>query len=450
MEKKHVSIIGSCVSRELFNTSLLREYAEVDTYIFQRCPWDMAPKGEANYQKQIMSLNYENFWLRTICYSFDKTAIKELRASASEYLLIDVYNMRANVFKAILNGVSYYFQSTTPHDALIVKKMKEERCFANIEIVPLNTPLEELPVKEGLKYLAKELKEIYDEEKIIINIPKNAEQYYFNGKKGEYSEEKLKISHSENERVLKWSKFLHKLLPSAKVLNEETNPVAMFGEYDDIKTYSSVPPAIHHSRIDNVKKGLRFLELMGISLQGKESKYLSDQLFMEMDKYIRVLSELKKFKRQQITLNNYFDQIENKNNVIIIITAKDDASNKFKYFRNRKQLPLKFYLGFRDSYIAVVDLGQNFVYEKVSTEKLSFSYKADGHTIDIESAGYCKGNISKVTIDNGPNISKNVRGLNIVVLDAKECRVIDSSHCDTFGDAELLIQSDFYNNIKIK
>ena len=40
MKKKHISIIGSCISRHMFNTSILEETFIVDKYAYQVCAYD--------------------------------------------------------------------------------------------------------------------------------------------------------------------------------------------------------------------------------------------------------------------------------------------------------------------------------------------------------------------------------------------------------------------------
>lgn len=121
----------------------------------------------------------------------------------------------------------------------------------------------------------------------------------------------------------------------------------------------------------------------------------------------------------------------------ILISARDDASNVDgieEDFRNLGLVP-KVSGAFRESYIAVID-HQQVIYEENSKGLLNASYTTEkDQQIEIESAGNECGNNASITI-NGVECAGNLRGLNVVVLDAENNEIVDSSVIDNFEDAE--------------
>jgi len=444
MEKISFSIIGTCVSRELFNTVVLSEFASVNTYIFQRCLWDMAAKGTNVSREDIDKIQTEPYTARMLYHSFNKTYFDDLREAGSEYLLIDLYNIRADVIKVLFKGNEYYFQNTTHNEIEALNKAKQIETFEDMNIEVIGKALDDFSVASGLEYFAGEIKKIYSEEKIIINIPRHSEKYYKDGALSSYPDNVKELNDKNDALVEKWSSYLCRLLPKAKIFSDGAPSVGMFSIYDKISSKADIPPAIHYSKVDLVRKSYRLLEMLGVKPSKSIEEYLSIELMKSMDAFMRLNSELNSFKKRMLTLNNYFEKIENKSDFIIIITVKDDASNSLKYFRNRSQLPLSFKIGFRDSYIAIVDKKRNFVYEKISTSKLEYEYEVENFTVRVKSAGWLAGNESFVSTDCQTNLSQNRRGMNIVVLNSVTLELVDSANCDSFGDKELKVVSKYF------
>ena len=105
-------------------------------------------------------------------------------------------------------------------------------------------------------------------------------------------------------------------------------------------------------------------------------------------------------------------------------------------------LGLKFNVGYRSSYIAIVDKSNNFVYEDSSQEKINYNYVINGTFINVQSAGFNCGSLSKIIID-GVDYSPNRRGLNIVLIRKKDFVVIERIHCDFLAGKDLFIEK-FY------
>ena len=94
---------------------------------------------------------------------------------------------------------------------------------------------------------------------------------------------------------------------------------------------------------------------------------------------------------------------------------------------------------FRASYVAVVDMKRDFVYERSSGANIECSYKVGNKYIDIISAGFECGNFSSVRVGDN-EYSHNATGINVVILKNKSLRIVDSFFADTFLDGSLTIR----------
>lgn len=140
-----------------------------------------------------------------------------------------------------------------------------------------------------------------------------------------------------------------------------------------------------------------------------------------------------------MTINEYFSNYKYFKNKIIVISAKDEPSKYFDLFVVKKNFGLSEKVGYRDSYIAVIDKKRKFCYEYASKDKYECSYQVKDKFIDIISAGYDKGNVSSIKIDD-QEYSMNHRGLNFAIFDYKTLTLIDKFSCDTHIDNSLTIR----------
>lgn len=140
-----------------------------------------------------------------------------------------------------------------------------------------------------------------------------------------------------------------------------------------------------------------------------------------------------------MTINEYFSNYKYFKNKIIVISAKDEPSKYFDLFVVKKNFGLNEKVEYRNSYIAVIDKKRNFCYEHASKDKYECSYQVKDKFIDIISAGYDKGNVSSIKIDD-QEYSMNHRGLNFAIFDYKTLTLIDRFSCDTHMDNLLTIK----------
>lgn len=143
--------------------------------------------------------------------------------------------------------------------------------------------------------------------------------------------------------------------------------------------------------------------------------------------------------------SNYFQYIKLlssiKNDLIIFISSRDAHTNpQGTKCLNLESLglTLEAYKKFRNSYLAVIDAGV-VIEEQLSSNKLiEFEYSWNNNTCIIQSAGYNVYNNDRTAISikiNDIEQALNGRGLNFVIWDKLQNKVIDSVAFDTFQDS---------------
>lgn len=454
MEKKHISIIGSCCSRELFNTSTLSEIFEVDKYAYKVCAWDLFNENKFSFDRETYkSLPIPEFRSRMIWYDLNKVTLSEITPEHSEYLMIDLLNIFYNIDEVTYNNKTVYVQEI--HDRLSLYKTQILQNDVLKNISWKRTKFEDFDkqkIIDGLKKLAEWAKENFDENKIIIHIPYPAQKYInYNHEILSFEEPYISDLNASCKIVEEYSNILHSFLPNSLIMKNLPNKLSAYGPYD----YKlERPSALHYSFYDYHRQSMSLLKLLNINepLINNYPSFIWDDL-KKNNLYWQQANELDYLKKLKInfynlTLNNYFDYIEDLNDVIIIISAKDEASKFINNLFYKKFFEYK--LSQHDSFIAILDKSRNFIYEQKSIDKLTYDYTIDDKIIHIESAGWHAGNICSIK-QNWINIelSKQHRGLNIVLLNSKTLEIIDSAYCDSWEDENLCVHSDYFENIKI-
>lgn len=138
-------------------------------------------------------------------------------------------------------------------------------------------------------------------------------------------------------------------------------------------------------------------------------------------------------------INQYFSNMKYFKNKIIVISAKDEPSRKLTLLEFKENLRLKMEIGYRNSYVAVIDNKRGFVYEKADKNIIDCSYQIKNNYIDIVSAGFDNGNKSSIKIGE-TEYSKNKRSLNIAIFHYKSLLLVDSFYVDTYEDKSLTIR----------
>lgn len=454
-EKNHISILGTCCSRNLFETIPLKDCFEVDKYGFQICLWDLFSEGLNIAKETVYKSKVEDFTARMFWYELSKATIKEIENAHSEYLMIDLDNIWGAVYKIELNDKIIYSQSTRNRILALredinqghINELKELK-FTKIE----NSDMDKSLVKQGLKNLADWALTHFDEKKIIINKIKLASDYFsISNQFKRYIDTRQIEINKTNGIIAEFEEYLESLLPNAIILNDDS-PIAAYGLFDSLE--NSAPDIDHYSYLSYYKKSMQLIEKTNLELKEYFSKPVSPleyALLVEYNKSLISNANYKNLSTYIVNLNTYIDKIENLDDVIILISAYDECSNYLKYFRRKAVLGLQMNVGFRQAYIAVVDKSRNFVHEQASPDKISYNYSINDTLINLQSAGYNAGNNSIIKIgENNENLSPQKRGLNIVILNSKTLDVIDIASCDSYDDKNLTIFSNYFNNVKLK
>ena len=220
---------------------------------------------------------------------------------------------------------------------------------------------------------------------------------------------------------------------------------------------------MHYTEYYYIEWSKRLINLLNINLSNYYSLKIEPNIYeciRYKNLYLKSLKNKKlaneNLKVNEYNLNDYVSNIENLSDFIIIISAKDECSNRLKSFTNKSLLDIKMNVKYRESYIAIIDKSRNFVKEIVSNDSINYEYKNDlphNAIIRIKSAGYECGNMSSIVLkinDSTTELSLNKRGLNFVLLNAKTLDVVDTFKCDTHLDPDLTIKSIYLSKIKIK
>ncbi len=454
MNKKRISIIGTCLSRNLFNTSLLNDVFDIDCYICQVCTWALFDKGLPVQKETIYKANVADFEARILWYELCKTAKDELVKYNSEYVMIDLHNIYADFYEISLGENTVYAQNNS---GIIDSRFHALQAVEELKGIKSRkaklTSLDRDVVVKGLKSLADFLKANYEEDKIILHIPRRASRYCdLQNNFIDYDENLVQKEIMHDSRVYEFSEVLKSFLPKAKVLYNLDNYTAKY-ILSNIQNGTPIPESNHFSDFDNINTAEKLISLLQIDYEKYRRRQISAleyEVLRYNSLYLTSQKDLLNSSKDFITLNDYFDKIEDLRDVIIVISAKDNAADKIKYFRNKAFLGITADIGLREAYVAIIDKSHDFIFEQNGTDKIKKEYSVEGHNVTVQSAGFVSGNISSVKVDDGIELSGNHRGLNIVLLNSKTLELVDTAYCDTHGDRFLKVYSQYFSNVKIK
>lgn len=205
----------------------------------------------------------------------------------------------------------------------------------------------------------------------------------------------------------------------------------------------------HH---DNLLGAIKVTRYLGEYLHANYDlpDHRGDPVYADLDKeWVRYQRE--KFNSEFLYITNlsdYLDHLQNADkDYTAIISVRDEAVMKLDDELRNKLRQLGFKIDFsvenacQNSFIGIWQDGK-VLYENLSKgnddpEQDVLEFKGimpDGKKYYVKSAGYKVGNESSIVI-NGTQMSKNGRGMNIVIYDSRHKRVIDSIVFDTHKDA---------------
>lgn len=213
-----VDILGTCYTRELFNTA--RNYV-VNTYLMQLSIFTMFSDPFLIEESDTKCRGNHNFKRRMICYEFNKQWIQRLLESSAEYLIIDL----ADVGRSILefdNPANVKIVST--QDILLtLAHLKEREEYSEISMKTIDA--ENYTDSELEQYLINFIKLIlgkYDENHIILNRVQMQKVYY-----DDNSEQQIdnRFPYTKWHFIKKIERMFLQLLPNCKVLSSRYEPL---------------------------------------------------------------------------------------------------------------------------------------------------------------------------------------------------------------------------------
>lgn len=466
MNKKHISIIGSCVSRQMFNDIILQNIFDIDKYIYQVCFWDLFGNKIDIDKNSLLSFYKEEFTTRMIICDLTKNVLAELETAKSEYLLIDLYNIIQNISEFKIDNKSIYAQVSYDRYSSFLNNYKSinDNKLNALEYSNYSyKKIDENIILSGLEKFANWVNSHYKGENVVINIPSFSTKYIsLNNEIISYSEKTINHGNSCLNIIKKYSYFLSSKIQNSKVLDlTNINSISQFNNFDNINI-SKIPPQMHYTTSHYLKMSQELLKLLNLNIN---DFIIFPDFFSPIDfecaRFKNLyLTELKTKSKSVVyqsylNLNEYISKIENIDDFLILISVKDEASLYLKNFKLKDKLKLKMDIGYRQSYIAVIDFHRNFIKEISSNELINFDYNIPSlnSSIIIRSGGYNSGNISSILLNTQTSkieLSENKRGLNFALLNTKTLKIIDTFRCDSNGDSSLQINSKYFLNQNIK
>lgn len=447
-EKIHLSILGCCCSRNMFNYSTLKDIFKVDCYAFQVLPWACFQPKLNIEESKINKIDEPNFTKRMLHYEINKCALDKIAEARSEYILIDLLTSTFDTLQIFYNGITSYIRNA--YLDVPLKKLCVLSEFNNLKynIIPFDK-IDENIIFEGIDLLAEWLKNHYDQKKIIIYKPKYAKVYLNN------NFEIVNYPDKEKDIFKKREAFnniitnrLCKILPYANYFTTPENKLVAFE-----RNIQNSPSALHYIPRNFIEQGNIFLKIMNMA----PKKLALDLTDLHYEKQYAEVFEQNKIliSQNNDVANNYKENVDGnyitfnslikilvaRGNSTIIISGKDDVSKYFPLI-NKKLLGLKIIPKFRDSYVAIINLQTKFIYEKNAQGFLSLKHTINDKFVFIESGGYNSGCNRAAIIYEGKNLALNKRGLNICVFDNLTSELLLGCNCDSYGDPGLKIPTE--------
>ncbi|MDR0267686.1 sulfatase-like hydrolase/transferase [Paenibacillus sp.] len=232
------------------------------------------------------------------------------------------------------------------------------------------------------------------------------------------------------ERILNFADDTAVILP----ISRELDKVYLEGQKNDIDSMKRLEGYYRSVR----DKNIRFYSTFDLDTNDKPI-YFADLAY----KSILIEKGYEVGFLMPVPLDNFLKDLPD--HVVIIASARDEASTQFipEFAKEMR----KFGFGqlthekYRHSYVNVVYKNKGYIslYEEVSTNPIEKHWEkstfikgiALPFDLKVTSKGALVGNESKIII-NGSSYNKNLRGLNINVVDMETCEIIEVINVDTY------------------
>ena len=170
-----ISILGSCVSRDIFSHLSQERYKVVNN--IQRNPIETLNTEPLNIDDEIIK-NFSIWNQRVLKMNFEKTVFKSLKEVRSDYIVIDLYDERYPIYE-LTNSmgkktlVAKYINTETIIDKVV------EKYGVTSKVILINNNLDQT-LKESLDYYIENILNIYPIDRVVINEAYLLENYIDN------------------------------------------------------------------------------------------------------------------------------------------------------------------------------------------------------------------------------------------------------------------------------
>ncbi len=459
--KKSVSIIGTCVTRELFNDPRLKDAFSVDVYGFKVCPFSLFDNSlnlpsEMIFKSPIAESQAVNF-----DYNVNKTLVSKIEEKHSDYLFIDLFSIANDpIFEVEYEGSKTVMQ--LDWFSLVFEKLNKylSGFGSSMDCTRLNVSSLDSQIREGLSKLAEWGSSRF--ENIVVVWPRYSKRFFNESAVMKSYSPKIAEMYEQRQTIIDcYTEYLSSLLPSAKVLKWSSEYISrmVFTDFIKLNKGEVVEPNPVHlltANYDDIVSSL--LELLQLDYREFYDKPL-DYASFKMESLKNEYERLRNFRDSSYNgvlchINAYTNYLKTLRNHLIVISSKGDISKKLRFYRNKNVLGYDkkslSWNAVNENYIAVIDTKNGFVYEEHSPDAVSYVYDIPDSLkyVKVLSDAIKSEKPTSSIVFYGKECSKNRRGINIVVVDLISGQVVDSASCDITNDPFMLVDSDYLSVFK--
>lgn len=460
MNKIKVTILGSCVTREIFNETRMNSIFDISLYAFKVCPFAYfedslnIPKNliDSAPIAQTQALNFD--------FNVNKTLVSAIKNANSDYIFIDLYSLVNDGFHKIhLNGKETVVQ--LDWFSLVFAKVSSYLKKHGFEISEQPLSLDQIGkprILEGLKEFAKFLNSL--NKTIVVVWPKTCTKYFdYDYKIKEYSEES-KMRYGKKQILLdEFTSFFIKNLNSPKVLKWDNFTARLvFSDYTKILNHQNYEPNAVHLLQENYEwlasKTLKLLKIDYKKYYNKPFDYHSYKTETIKNEY----EKLRSFRDGHIDeiychINAYTNYLLTLDHHILVFSLNGGGKlSSLRFWKNKSLLGIKtknlsWAIKDNENFVALIDTKNQFIYENKSNDSCFYEFKIPNSQKNIQIQ--CSNKESEIKFDN-KNYSSNNLGLNFFVLNLNTGAVVDFGYCDIENDQFMLVKSNFFNLFSTK
>lgn len=279
--KKTVSIIGCCVSRNIFYTPQCQAVFEVDNYAFQITPYSMFDEPLNVPYDKLCEVEKRPFARKTLDYNINKNIFQDFENKKSDYIVVDLM-----ACSFILSEVGFNNKKTIVRMGQGVnslENMKSNKWFADNEFSYKLRRFSEIDsnyVKEGLDKFIEWISSVYRREQVVVCRPYIPYKYIDNNLNVvSYPESKIKCFEEDALNVSELTEYMIRKLTGCLVCDFPRDMIAEAYLFSEGAPY-------HYSNMDYFNLSNKMLELLNIDIKQYYEYGLSPEAYM-MEKWVK-------------------------------------------------------------------------------------------------------------------------------------------------------------------